>query len=163
MKIGVVSDTHSHGLPKKMMEDLQNVDLIVHVGDFCSGEDLKKFREINQVRAVFGNMDGLEIRQLLPEKDIFEAEGLKIGLYHGQGSPEKVLNFVRKEFKKDKLDIVIFGHSHYPFNEVIDDVLYFNPGSPTDVVRPPYCSYGVLEINNGQVSGKIIKIGDENG
>ena len=160
MKIGVVSDTHSHDLPKQMMDDLKDVDLIVHVGDFCSGDDLRRFRQINKVRAVFGNMDGLEIRQLLPERDVFEADGLKIGLYHGQGSPERVLNYVKKEFKRDKLDVVIFGHSHLPFNEVIDGVLYFNPGSPTDVVRPPYCSYGILEVKNGKVSGKIIKVRD---
>jgi putative phosphoesterase len=160
MKIGVVSDTHSHDLPKQMMDDFRGVDLIVHVGDFCSGEDLKALKKINKVRAVFGNMDGLEIRQALPERDVFEAEGMKVGLYHGQGSPERVLNFVKKEFKKDKIDVVIFGHSHYPFNEVIDDVLYFNPGSPTDTVRPPYCSYGILEIRDGKAFGKIIKVRD---
>ena len=160
MKIGVVSDTHSHNLPKQMIDDFKNVDLIVHAGDFCSGKDLAMFKKINEVRAVFGNMDGLELRQVLPERDIFEVEGVKIGLYHGQGSPERVLNFVKKEFRKDKVDIAIFGHSHQSFNSVIDDVLYFNPGSPTDIVRPLYCSYGILEIENGKVSGKIIKVGD---
>lgn len=160
MNIGVVSDTHSHTLPKQMINDFKNVDLIVHVGDFCCSEDLARFKKINKVRAVFGNMDGLELRQVLPERDIFEAEGAKIGLYHGKGSSERVLSFVKKEFKKDKLDVVIFGHSHRSFNEVIDDVLYFNPGSPTDIVRPPYCSYGILKIKNGKASGKIVKIED---
>ena len=72
MKIGVVSDTHSHDLPKQMMDDFKDVDLIVHAGDFCSGGDLKTFKKINDFRAVFGNMDGLELRQALPERDIFE-------------------------------------------------------------------------------------------
>ena len=160
MKIGVVSDTHSYDLPKQMMDDFKNVDLIVHVGDFCSGEDLNRFKKINEVRAVFGNMDGLELRHILPEHEIFEAEGLKIGLCNGEGSPERVLSFVRNVFKKDKVDVVIFGHSHHAFNEIIDGVLYFNPGSPTDTVRPPYCSYGILEINNGKASGSIIKVRD---
>jgi putative phosphoesterase len=160
MKIGVVSDTHSQNLPKQMLEDFKSVDLIIHAGDFCSNEDLNVFRKINKVRAVFGNMDGLGLRQALPERDVFEVEGVKIGLYHGQGSPERVFSLVKKEFGKDKIDAVIFGHSHYPLNDIVDGVLYFNPGSPTDIVRPPYCSYGILEIKNGKVSGKIIKVED---
>jgi len=160
MKIGIVSDTHSHNLPKQMIDDFKHVDLIVHVGDFCSGEDLKMLKKINKVRAVFGNMDEAELRQILPERDIFEAEGTKIGLYHGKGSPDRVLNFVKAEFKKDKVDVVVFGHSHQPCNEVINNVLYFNPGSPIDIVRSPYCSYGILEIKNDKVSGKIVKVRD---
>ena len=158
MKIGVVSDTHSHNLPSQMIDDFKNVDLIIHVGDFCSAKDLKFFKKLKNVRAVFGNMDGLELHQILPERDIFEVEGMKIGLYHGQGSPDRVLSFVKAEFKKDKVDVVVFGHSHQPLNEVIDNVLYFNPGSPIDIVRSPYCSYGILEIKNGKVSGKIVKV-----
>ena len=161
MKIGVVSDTHSHPIPKQLLDDFKKVDLIIHAGDFCAMDDLKLFRKIQTVRAVFGNMDGLELRQALPERDVFEVGGLTVGVYHGQGSPPQVLGFVKKIFKDDKPDIVIFGHSHQPLNETVDNVLYFNPGSPTDVVRAPYCSYGILDINNGKVAGKIIKV--ENG
>ena len=160
MKIGVISDTHSHLIPRQLLDDFKKVDLIVHAGDFCSAEDLKFFQKIKNVHAVFGNMDGLELRQVLPERDIFEVEGMKIGLYHGRGSPDKVLGRVKAEFKKDKVDVVIFGHSHQPLNEVIGNVLYFNPGSPIDVVRSPYCSYGILEIKNSKASGKIVKVRD---
>jgi putative phosphoesterase len=158
MKIGVVSDTHSQNIPQQLIDDFKRMDLIVHAGDFCTMGDLKIFKKIQTVRAVFGNMDGLELRQALPERDVFEVAGLKIGLCHGQGSPPQVLNFVRRMFMPDNPDIVIFGHSHQPVNEVIDNVLYFNPGSPTDMVRAPYCSYGILGIKNGKVSGKIIKV-----
>jgi putative phosphoesterase len=158
MKIGVVSDTHSYTIPQQLLDDFKRVDLIIHAGDFCTMKDLKIFKKIQIVRAVFGNMDGLELRQVLPEREVFEAGGITVGLCHGHGSPQHVLEHVRKEFKKEKPDIVIFGHSHQPMNETIDHVLYFNPGSPTDVVRAPYCSYGILEISNGKVSGKIIKV-----
>ena len=163
MKIGVVSDTHSHIVPQQMLDDFKDVDLIIHAGDFCSVADLKIFTKIGKVRAVFGNMDGLELRQMLPEREIFEVEGLRIGLYHGHGSVEKILDIIKNEFKKDKVNIVIFGHSHHPLNETIDNVLYFNPGSPTDIVRAPYNSYGILEIKNGKVSGKIIKVKNHHG
>jgi hypothetical protein len=158
MKIGVVSDTHSHLIPKKLLEDFKTVDLIIHAGDFCTKDDLNIFKKIKKVRAVFGNMDGLEIRQILPEKDIFQVDGVTIGLFHGHGSPDKVPKIVRSEFKGNKVHVVIFGHSHCPFNETIDGVLYFNPGSPNDVVRAPYRSYGMLDINHGQVTARIIKV-----
>jgi len=160
MKIGIVSDTHSLDIPQQVLDDFKNVDLIVHAGDFCSMADVKIFRRINKVQGVFGNMDGLEIRQIFPERDIFELDGFKIGLYHGHGAPDKVLGFVRAEFRADKPDIVIFGHSHYPCNERIDNTLYFNPGSPNDLVRAPYCSYGMLDIRNGQIVAKIVKVRD---
>lgn len=158
MKIGVVSDTHSHSLPQQLLDDLKKVDMIIHAGDFCSVDDLNIFKKIKEVRAVFGNMDGLEIRQLLPEKVIFQIEDVTIGLCHGHGSPDKVPKIVRTEFKRDKIHVAIFGHSHYPFNETIDGVLYFNPGSPNDLVRAPYCSYGTLDIHHGQIIAKIIKV-----
>jgi len=158
MKIGVVSDTHSHSIPKQLLDDFKTADLIIHAGDFCLTDDLNILKKIKKVRAVFGNMDGLEIRQIFPVRDIFQLDGLTIGLYHGHGSPEKVLEIVQEEFKDDKVDIVIFGHSHHPINETINDVLYFNPGSPNDVVRAPYCSYGILEIGDKDVQAKIIKV-----
>jgi hypothetical protein len=161
MKIGVISDTHSRRIPQQVLDDFKRVDLIIHAGDFCSGEDLKYFQKIKKVRAVFGNMDGADLRQILPERDIFEAEGLKIGIYHGRGSAEKILDVVKAEFKDDPVDAVIFGHSHQPFNKTINDVLYFNPGSSSDIVRSPYCSYGILKIEGGKISGEIIKLENE--
>jgi len=158
MKIGVVADTHSRIVPKQVLEDFKDVDLIIHAGDFCDMKDLKVFKKIGKVHAVFGNMDELELRQILPERDIFDCGGKTIGLYHGHGTPNKVFDFVKAEFKREKVDIVIFGHSHYPTHEVIDGVLYFNPGSPTDRVRAPYCSYGIVEINGEDVSAQHIKV-----
>ena len=145
------------------MDDFQSVDLIIHAGDFCTIADLKIFKKLKKTYAVFGNMDGLELRQVLPERDIFEVEGKRIGLYHGHGAPDRVLDFVKAEFKHEGVDIVIFGHSHHAINKTIDNVLYFNPGSPTDVVRAPYCSYGILEIKNGNVISQIIKVDGCNG
>ena len=67
-------------------------------------------------------MDGYELRQILPDRDIFQANGMTIGLCHGHGPADKVLSLVKEEFKKDKVDIIIFGHSHLPMNEIIDNV-----------------------------------------
>ena len=61
------------------------------------------------------------------------------------------------EFKKDKVDIIIFGHSHTPENKKIDGILFFNPGSLTDKDFAPYNSYGILELND-EIEAKIIRI-----
>jgi len=158
MTIGVVSDTHSLDIPTQLVEDFQKVDLIVHAGDFCLVEDYDFFKKIKKIKAVYGNVDEPDLCRMLPRRELFQLGGVLIGIFHGNGAHGPVLDFVASEFQKDKVDVIIFGHSHQPFNEEINNVLYFNPGSPNDIVRAPYCSYGILEINNGNVVGKIIKV-----
>ncbi len=158
MKIGIVADTHSREVPKQLLKDFKSVDLIIHAGDFCSLKDLEIFTKIKDVEAVYGNMDDPQIRKLFPEKQVITLEGFKIGLFHGEGPAKRTLEFTKEKFKNDSIDIVIFGHSHIPFNETIDDVLYFNPGSPNDMITAPYCAYGILELKNDKITAKEIKV-----
>ena len=160
MKIGVVSDTHSLDLPRQMLEDFKNVDFIIHAGDFCSVADLQKFLKIKEVKAVYGNMDESQLRQRLPRRQIILCGAFSIGVFHGEGSPRNILETVKAEFKNDPVNAVIFGHSHQPFNEEIDGVLYFNPGSPNDAIRAPYRSYGLLFVSQEKITGQIIKVKD---
>ncbi len=157
MKIGIVSDTHSLELPQVMLEDFKGVDFIIHAGDFCSLDVLNTFKKIKDVKAVYGNMDGHDMRQVLPRKQIIPCGKFSIGVFHGEGAPKMLLEKVQSEFQNEKVDAVIFGHSHQPMNEMINGVLYFNPGSPNDTVHAPYRSYGILDVND-TISGKIIKI-----
>ena len=158
MKIGVVADTHSLPLPAQMLKDFQGVDLIVHAGDFVSLDVVEELRRIKEVAGVFGNMDGSEIRRIFPRSQILRLGGRAVGVFHGEGAPQMVLEKVRAEFSGKKVNAVIFGHSHQPFNEVIDNVLYFNPGSPNDTVRAPYLSYGILDLTDKGIKGSIIKV-----
>ena len=160
MKIGVVSDTHSRKVPQQLLNDFKKVDVIVHAGDFCSLQDLKIFSQMKEVRAVYGNMDEFEIRRMLPKCQIFQCGEFSIGLTHGEGPAQEVFDCVRNEFKQQKVDVVIFGHSHQRLNKKIDDILYFNPGSPNDTIFAPYCSYGILELEAGKINAKIIKVKD---
>ncbi len=159
MKIAVISDTHSHPIPPPLARDLKRADVIVHAGDFCSKKDFDFFAQIKEVRAVWGNMDEAALKKNLPERLIFQAGIFSIGVYHGRGAPSTVLKSVEEAFKGERVDVIIFGHSHQPFNQKIKDILYFNPGSPTDKIRAPYPSYGLLEITSKAVSGHIIKLG----
>ena len=158
MRIGVVSDTHSNGLPEQMLKDFKNVDLIIHAGDFCSLNDWEQLAKIKEVKAVWGNMDQEKIRKKFPRRQIFNLEACAIGLFHGEGPPDQLLDVVKREFQNEHVDIVIFGHSHPPLKRTVDGVLYFNPGSPNDRVFAPYPSYGMIEIKQGQIQAKIIKL-----
>ena len=158
MKIGVVADTHSQEVPKQLWDDFEDMDCIVHAGDFCTWDDYQKFKDKKELKAVLGNLDDAKLKKVLPQKLIFKLGGFSFGVYHGEGPAQKVLDFAKAKFEKDKVDAVIFGHSHIPLNLTIGGVLYFNPGSPCDTICAPYCSYGVIEIENRTISGKIIKV-----
>ena len=132
--------------------------MIIHAGDFCSVKDLDQFTKIKDVKAVYGNMDDVALRKKFSETLVFEVEGVKIGIYHGDGAPKGIVERVKAKFMDDKLDLIIFGHSHSPTTEKVGNTLFFNPGSLTDTIRAPYRSYGWIEINKGKISTKIVKV-----
>ena len=111
MKIGVTADTHSLPIPPKVIEAFKSVDFIIHAGDFCTLDDLKIFQRLRDVKAVYGNMDDKSLQKKLPGTVVFEVEGVKIGIFHGEGSRKTVLSSVKNKFEKIKLDVVIFGVS----------------------------------------------------
>ena len=158
MTIGVVADTHSLELPLQMLKDFCRVDLIVHAGDFSSWQDVEKFKKIKEVRAVYGNRDEEKIRRLFPRKQILKFGAVSIGLFHGEGPAPHILQNVKSEFAAQKVDCIIFGHSHQALNETLGQVLFFNPGSPNDTISAPYCSYGILKIEENKIVGKIVKV-----
>ena len=163
MKIGVISDTHipdrADEIPKQILEEFKHVSLILHAGDLIELKVLEKLKMIcSEVRAVWGNMDPQIVRNILPEKEIVKIDNKKIGLIHGWGHPNKLIDLVTKQFAMEKVDVIVFGHSHYPVNETRSGILYFNPGSVTDKIFAPFNSYGILEIINDKIEGKIIRL-----
>ena len=91
----------------------------------------------------------------LPLKKIITTGNKKIGLIHGNGSSGTTMERARKAFEGEKVDCVVFGHSHRPFNEIIDGMLMFNPGSCTDPRREPRPSCGILHVGD-TVTGEIL-------
>jgi putative phosphoesterase len=159
MKIGVISDTHiperTLEIPKEIFSAFKDAELILHAGDLVSYDVINSLSRICPVKAVYGNMDYPEVRKVLKKKEIIEVNKFKIGLIHGEGHPSGLLSFAKKAFD-EKLDVIIFGHSHTPCNEKIADTLFFNPGSPTDTVFSPYLSYGIIEIGD-DIKSKIVR------
>lgn len=162
MKIGVISDTHTHDfnnkIPQKVLDAFRDVDMILHAGDIIDLDVLNELKRIcPNVRAVRGNMDSQEVKEILPQKEIIQIDKYRIGLMHGYGHPNGLLEILKEEFKDDAVDIIVFGHSHKPLNEKKDNILFFNPGSPTDKVFAQYNSYGIIEITD-KIDARIIKL-----
>ncbi len=159
MIIGVLSDTHSFNIPSVLIERLKSVDLIIHAGDICDLNTLKSLNKIKPTKAVQGNMDDLAVKKLLPAKEIIACDHIRIGVTHGHiGEGREALKNAMATFKNDKMDVVIFGHSHQALKEQVGGTLYFNPGSPNDLVRAKFFSYGLITVETGKVKAEIIKI-----
>lgn len=162
MKIVVLSDTHipqaAEELPAKIYDELKSADLLLHAGDITSLIFLKNLQKLaKDIRAVYGNMDDLSLRKILPKKEVIKVNGFTIGLVHGWGSPSGLVDLVEKEFQEKKPDIIIFGHSHQPLCLNKNGILFFNPGSPTDKVFSGANSYGIISINDS-IDAKIVTL-----
>ena len=161
MLIGLISDTHipdrAKEIPEKVFEAFSEVDLIMHAGDLTSPNVIDDLEQIAPVMAIQGNMDrarGID----LPTAKVIEAEGLKIGIVHGEVYPRadtQQLVYLAKELD---VNILVSGHSHQPKIEQTDGVLLLNPGSPI-VPRLADRTVMILEINDREVDVEIIKIG----
>jgi uncharacterized protein len=114
LRIGVISDTHGLMRPEALAA-LQGVDAILHAGDIGGDHVIEALRAIAPVTFVRGNNDDSD------GYDIVRATigGLRILLTH----------IYRPELLQQEADVIVFGHSHRPHNEVIDGVLLFNPAS----------------------------------
>lgn len=163
-KIGVISDNHGAELPLNVLYRFSDVDLIIHCGDSEDFATLEPLKMIAPLIAVHGNMDPPEVSQVLPAKEIIEINGkFKIGIVHGYGAPEGLWERAKAEFHDEsvegvQLNAIIFGHSHYPFNDNIEGVLYFNPGTITEKRHTSINSFGIIRISDEQLQGEIIKV-----
>lgn len=131
MKIGLLSDTHGY-LDEKIFTHFAQCDEVWHAGDIGNMEVVEKLVNFKPFRAVYGNIDGQEIRSLCPEHLKFTCEGFKIWMTHIGGYPPRYNPRVLEGLKKATPDIFICGHSH--ILKIMTDpkrknMLYINPGA----------------------------------
>ena len=155
MRIAIVSDTHlprgSRAIPPECVERMRAADLVLHAGDFSVPAVLEDLRSLGPpVAGVHGNIDSAELRRLLPERQVVDAAGVKIGLVHDAGGAQGRLARMHMAFPD--CDAVVFGHSHIPLHEELDGFQIFNPGSPTDRRRQPRHSMGEACVENGRIA-----------
>lgn len=162
MRVAVLSDTHSprhwKRCPDRVAAALDGVDAILHAGDVCRAETLDELSTFAPVRAVLGNNDGSDVAAWgAPEILEFELDGLPIAMIHDSGATAGRPARLRRMFPAARL--VVFGHSHIPWDETYDGQRSLNPGSPTDKRRQPYGTMGELVIADGRlVSARIFPV-----
>ena len=125
MRLGVIADTHGLLRPE-VLEVFAQVDHILHGGDVGKWDVVSELEALAPVTAVYGNVDGLEIRTRLARVATLRLDGFDIVVTHGDqfGSPtpaKLVAEFPRAE-------IIVFGHTHRPLIDWKGERLVFNPG-----------------------------------
>lgn len=136
-KIGLISDTHGY-LDESSFKYFEKCDEIWHAGDFGDigiAEKLESFvagpaaKKI--LRAVYGNIDGPDIRSRFPEQVVFNCEDVKVMMRHIGGSPPRYNPETKKELLLHRPQLFISGHSHI-LKIIYDDklqCLHINPGA----------------------------------
>ena len=129
IQIGLISDTHDF-LDEAVFRHFEGCDEIWHAGDFGLGV-YEKINPFKPIKAVYGNIDGQEIRSLFPEQLIFECEKVKVMMRHIGGSPPNYNPETRKELQLHRPQLFISGHSHIlkiMYDQNIQ-CLHMNPGA----------------------------------
>lgn len=129
-RIALLSDTHSD-LPSNILPYLEAVDEIWHAGDIGNLTVTNTLKSIRPLRAVWGNIDGTEIRMEFPEYDYFELCGVKVMILHIAGRPGKYSKQALKLLQTYPIDLFVCGHSH---NLLVQrdkhfNLLWLNPGA----------------------------------
>ena len=159
MRIGVIADTHVQRiseLPSSLINELTRMDMVLHLGDFHSEDLVNDLKEISDFHGVAGNHD-MHIPGL-PEKDLVEVNGKRIGIIHGHGCvfPFGFKWGLMSQFE-GKMDAILYGHTHSVRNTIEEGVLFFNPGSVCGRFPAMHRSYGVLTVGE-ELRGEIITI-----
>ncbi len=154
LRVVVLSDTHAprswKGCPPAVARHLEGADLVLHAGDVCRRETLEELETFAPVRAVRGNNDGEDVAAWgAPDELTLDLAGLPVAMVHDSGPAAGRGRRLRRRFPDAAL--VVFGHSHIPWDEVTDGQRAFNPGSPTDKRRQPHGTLGELLVEDGAV------------
>ena len=158
MNILVLADTHLKNnikeLPEEVKREIDKDDLLLHAGDFKTLKFYNSLKKQIKLKAVAGNVDRNNLKKILNEKEIFRVNGYRIAMIHGHQlqriTPDK-LSYLFPE-----ADIIIFGHTHQPFNEKIEGQLFFNPGSSIQKRLQDKYSYGIIKLGE-KILSKIIR------
>lgn len=130
LRIGLISDTHGSINPR-ILEFFSICDEIWHAGDIGNIEIAEKLASLKPFKAVYGNIDGTEIRMSYPKNQLFNCEDLKVLITHIGGYPGRYEKEARKLIESEKPGLFITGHSHIlkVMYDKKHELLHINPGA----------------------------------
>ncbi len=150
-----MSDTHlprrARALPERLLADLPHADVVVHAGDWVDEATLDLLEQRSRrLIGVYGNNDGPALRARLPEVAHADLDGLRLAVVHETGPAQGRERRCADRFPDT--DVLVFGHSHIPWDTTTDTGLrLLNPGSPTDRRRQPHCTYMTATATDGEL------------
>jgi putative phosphoesterase len=153
MRLLVLSDTHvpkrARDLPPAVWAAVDQSDAVLHAGDWVEPALLDALEaRARRVIGVHGNNDGAELRRRLPEVARVELGGVRFAVVHETGPAAG--RAVRCAARYRDVDVLVFGHSHIPWDSVAPGGLrMLNPGSPTDRRREPHHTYLTVDVDGG--------------
>lgn len=151
-KIGLISDTHSF-LHPRVKHHFKDCDEIWHAGDIGSIELADELAEFKPFKAVYGNIDGTEIRKSYPKNLRFTSEGVAVWITHIGGYPNRYDLRIREAISKNPPDLFICGHSHIlkamPDKKL--DLIHLNPGAAGKQGFHQVLTLMRFELNKGKL------------
>ncbi|GAA2486982.1 metallophosphoesterase family protein [Winogradskya humida] len=155
MRLTLTTDTHlpkrARDLPAALWSAIDSADVAIHAGDWVDVATLDALEaRSRRLIACYGNNDGAALRARLPEIARAELDGVRLAVIHETGDAKG--RPARCDALFPDIDVLIFGHSHIPWDTKTPRGLrLLNPGSPTDRRRQPSCTYMTATIESGSV------------
>ncbi|MDQ1711986.1 MAG: uncharacterized protein QOE45_1436 [Frankiaceae bacterium] len=155
MRAVVIADTHvparARDLPACLWAAIDAADVVVHAGDWVSAALVAAVSARCRLVGVYGNNDGPDVRALLPEVARIELGGVRVAVVHETGAATGRERRMAAAY--GDADLVVFGHSHIPWDTVAPGgPRLLNPGSPTDRRRQPAGTWVAATFDAGLVS-----------
>lgn len=159
VRLLLIADTHvprrARTLPAQVWAEVERADVVIHAGDWVVPELLDELEQrAARLVGVCGNNDGDELRARLLEVARVEVGGVRVAVVHETGASTG--RDARMRARWHDVDLLVFGHSHIPWDSTIDGLRILNPGSPTDRRRQPHCTYLTLTASGGAVSDVVL-------
>ena len=151
----ILSDTHvparARELPDQVWRAVDAADVVVHAGDWTTPEVLDALEgRAARLVGVAGNNDGPELHERLGEVARTTIEGLRVAVVHETGQKQGRERRADADFPDT--DLLVFGHSHIPWDTVSPaGMRLLNPGSPTDRRRQPVGTYITATVDRDQL------------
>ncbi len=158
-RVGVISDTHNF-LDSRVLKLFAGVDHILHAGDIGLPRILHQLEQLAPVTAVMGNTDDPAFRY--PHAEVVELNRLRF-LIHHIVNPHYLTETVRRWMDRERPNVVVFGHTHKPFNETLEGVLFFNPGYAGKPRFGMPRSVAILHLLGGKIRPEFLPLPESEG
>ena len=159
IRLLLLADTHlprrAKDLPADVWDEVDRADVVVHAGDWVDVATLDRLEARSRsLLACWGNNDPPELRARLPEVARAGLAGVRVAVVHETGGKERREQRMRAAYPDT--DLLVFGHSHIPWDTTYSGLRLLNPGSPTDRRQQPNCTWMTCRLADGAVHDVVV-------